>query len=1144
MKEHLLSTTFSQNFLKAITSFFIVLSLFSLNNQTTFAQNYGLRDDGGVNLPTLTYWHSGLSVDLIEKGSEFDGKAFGELTSLFIKGASIKSWKSAGGDVTGATFSYKIWESTDSEPAIYTERAVNWSSDDGGGNQTWANFGAEIDATSSLAPGSYSLKILFSISGSGVAGTTQDGPFTATFSVPEPASSDAEILTFSLAEQTGTAVINSAAATLAIEVENGTALTNLIPTITVSANASVYPASGIAQDFSAPVEFTVTAEDLSEKVWTVTVTEAAPPAPNYGLRDDGGVNLPTLTYWHSDLSVDLIEKGSEFDGKAFGELTSFFIKGASIKSWKSAGGDVTGATFSYKIWESTDSEPAIYTERAVNWSSDDGGGNQTWANFGAEIDATSSLAPGSYSLKILFSISGSGVAGTTQDGPFTATFSVPEPASSDAEILTFSLAEQTGTAVINSAAATLAIEVENGTALTNLIPTITVSANASVYPASGIAQDFSAPVEFTVTAEDLSEKVWTVTVTEAAPPAPNYGLRDDGGVNLPTLTYWHSDLSVDLIEKGSEFDGKAFGELTSFFIKGASIKSWKSAGGDVTGATFSYKIWESTDSEPAIYTERAVNWSSDDGGGNQTWANFGAEIDATSSLAPGSYSLKILFSISGSGVAGTTQDGPFTATFSVPEPASSDAEILTFSLAEQTGTAVINSAAATVAIEVENGTALTNLIPTITVSANASVYPASGFAQDFSAPVEYTVTAEDLSEKVWTVTVTEAAPPAALALPYSNGLRTLTAYNQLLTDGFIVENSDYITAAGGYIKIFNGGYVETPLIDFTAYGIVQISFSSTTFGGVTGQTMAVEISENSGGSYTQLSSYTLTNSYSSYEYLLDLSGYPSQTGKLRFKMISGTNATRFRDLSLEENIPDPEIGFANLQHPASGAIEPLQEFNVYAQAYIDGITGSGTATPDLQAWIGYSTDDTDPSTWTNWIEADFSSAQGNNDEFFANLGAEMTTEGTFYYASRFKYLEQEYVYGGFDGGFWDGVDNVSGVLTVQEIIETFPVLFTVTDGTESYQAIEIKGSMTDWATVAMTESPDFVWTITLDIPAGTYEWGAIENDGSEFGIWLIDGGNLSFTVDATGNISGTVSYTIPAPAEPEIGFANLQYPAS
>ncbi|MDY0078206.1 MAG: DUF5018 domain-containing protein, partial [Bacteroidales bacterium] len=334
------------------------------------------------------------------------------------------------------------------------------------------------------------------------------------------------------------------------------------------------------------------------------------------------------------------------------------------------------------------------------------------------------------------------------------------------------------------------------------------------------------------------------------------------------------------------------------------------------------------------------------------------EIEAASGLAPGNYNFKILFSINGSGIPGTTENGPFTANFVVPVPASSDAEILTFILAEQTGTAIINSAAATVDIEVENGTALINLTPTITISENATISPASGIAQDFSAPVEYTVTAEDLTEKTWTVTVTEAAPPAALTLPYSNGLRTLSAYNQLITDGFIVENSDYITAAGGYIKIFNSGYVETPLIDFTAYGILEISFSSTTFGGVAGQTMAVEISENGGGSYTQLTTYTLTNSYSSYEYLLDLSGYPSQTGKLRFKMISGTNSTRFRDLSLDESIPDPEITFVNLQHPASGAIEPLQEFNVYAQAYIEGETGSGTATENLQAWIGYSTDNT------------------------------------------------------------------------------------------------------------------------------------------------------------------------------------------
>lgn len=95
---------------------------------------------------------------------------------------------------------------------------------------------------------------------------------------------------------------------------------------------------------------------------------------------------------------------------------------------------------------------------------------------------------------------------------------------------------------------------------------------------------------------------------------------------------------------------------------------------------------------------------------------------------------------------------------------SNEAEILSFSLANQTGPATINSGAATVSIEVANGTALTNLSPTITVSANASINPASGVSQDFTSAVNYTVTAQDASTKTWTVTVTEAAPTALTSI--------------------------------------------------------------------------------------------------------------------------------------------------------------------------------------------------------------------------------------------------------------------------------------------------------------------------------------------------------------------------------------------
>jgi hypothetical protein len=328
---------------------------------------------------------------------------------------------------------------------------------------------------------------------------------------------------------------------------------------------------------------------------------------------------------------------------------------------------------------------------------------------------------------------------------------------------------------------------------------------------------------------------------------------------------------------------------------------------------------------------------------------------------------------------------------------SSDAEILTFTLTEQTAAAVINSAEATVSIEVANGTDLSSLTPTIAISEGSSIDPASGVAQDFSAPVEYTVTAEDNTEKVWTVTVTEA---------------------------------------------------------------------------------------------------------------------------------------------------EIVIAWANLQWPENGNISIEDAYNVYARVYSEGVTDQAGQGTGITAWIGFSTEDTDPANWTDWIEASYNSDQGNNDEYMADLGVEISAAGTYYYASRFQPEEGSFVYGGFDGGFWDGTNNVSGVLTVAEVIETFPVLFTVIDETESYQAIEFKGSMTNWETVPMTEGPDFTWTLSLDIPAGTYEWGAIENDGSDDGIWLIVGPNLSVTIAGNGTVSGDVSYTISAAVDPVIGWANLQWPAS
>ena len=101
------------------------------------------------------------------------------------------------------------------------------------------------------------------------------------------------------------------------------------------------------------------------------------------------------------------------------------------------------------------------------------------------------------------------------------------------------------------------------------------------------------------------------------------------------------------------------------------------------------------------------------------------------------------------------------------EGRSCSTDITAFSFTEQTGAAVINEAAYTVAVGVAAGTTLTALVPTIAVSPEATIAPASGAAQDFTNNVVYTVTAQDgTTTQTWTVTVN--VPPADIALANSS----------------------------------------------------------------------------------------------------------------------------------------------------------------------------------------------------------------------------------------------------------------------------------------------------------------------------------------------------------------------------------------
>ena len=128
--------------------------------------------------------------------------------------------------------------------------------------------------------------------------------------------------------------------------------------------------------------------------------------------------------------------------------------------------------------------------------------------------------------------------------------------------------------------------------------------------------------------------------------------------------------------------------------------------------------------------------------------------------------------------------------------------------------------------------------------------------------------------------------------------------------------------------------------------------------------------------------------------------------------------------------------WANLQHPATITISQGGSETVYGQIYEGGLTDVAPnidgMSPGILAWVGISPvgANTNPSTWTNWVAATHNgNSIGNNEEYMATIGATLAP-GTYYYATRYRLNGGPYVYGGYNGGFWNGTDNISGILTV------------------------------------------------------------------------------------------------------------------
>jgi pectate lyase len=141
-------------------------------------------------------------------------------------------------------------------------------------------------------------------------------------------------------------------------------------------------------------------------------------------------------------------------------------------------------------------------------------------------------------------------------------------------------------------------------------------------------------------------------------------------------------------------------------------------------------------------------------------------------------------------------------TVKVTEVLSDAKDILTFKLSnDQLGSAIINKVAGTILLVMPAGSTLTNMVPVeLTVSPNATIIPVAGTARDFSAPVNYTVTAQNGTTKNWSVTV-------------NNPENTFTDYQ--------AEEAVFTGAA----ESNNAGFTGTGFVNFTPDGENTINFT-------------------------------------------------------------------------------------------------------------------------------------------------------------------------------------------------------------------------------------------------------------------------------------------------------------------------------
>ncbi|UKS24997.1 S-layer homology domain-containing protein [Paenibacillus sp. HWE-109] len=317
-------------------------------------------------------------------------------------------------------------------------------------------------------------------------GTVQNWKVTVTVAV----GTENEITAFSLTQQTGQAVIDATDHTVAIQVANGTSLTNLKAVFTLSAGATAKvgttdQVSGTtANNFTNPVVYVVKAQNGITQNWTVTVTAAFSSAKAITAFSFPQQTGPAVIDATAHTVVIQVVYGTNVTS-----LKAVFTLSPGAFAKVGSRGQTSNSTVN------NFTNPVTYLVRAADDST------QNWI-------VTVNVAA----------------------------------ASSVKDLTAFSFQGLSPAVVGTINGANIALTVPNGTAVSSLVATFTSSAGSTVKVGSTAqvsgttANDFTSPVTYMVTAQDGTMASYTVVVTRSAAPAGNPSLSgltlSSGGLTL------------------------------------------------------------------------------------------------------------------------------------------------------------------------------------------------------------------------------------------------------------------------------------------------------------------------------------------------------------------------------------------------------------------------------------------------------------------------------------------------------------------------------------------------------------------------------------------------------------------------------------